>query len=171
MERRHCRSVGTPLKPQHENAIILGTGASTCFYNGKNIITNIPSLGFILGDEGGGDYLGKLFITEYLYGNLPQKISDNFYKKYSLSNSELMQKVYKEPYPNRFLASLCEFILDHKEHNPKYENYTDYVIRITGSVGFYFQEFIHEVAHGFDSSIDLVEKSPVTRIALYHIKH
>ena len=170
-------------------AVILGTGANTCFYNGQNIIKNIPSLGFILGDEGGGDYLGKLFITECLYGNLPQEILDNFYKKYSLSNSDLMHKIYKETYPNRFLASFCEFILDNSNHEQiarlikksfrdlfekhitKYENYTDHKIRITGSVGFYFQEFIYEIAKDFNASIDLIEKSPITRIALYHIKH
>ena len=62
-------------------ALILGTGANTCLYNGKEIVKNIPSLGFILGDEGGGDYLGKLFITELLYNNLPKDISSEFHHK------------------------------------------------------------------------------------------
>ncbi len=170
-------------------AIILGTGANTCLYNGQNISSNVASLGFILGDEGGGDYLGKLFITEYLYGNLPHEISDAFFKKYALTNSEIMHKIYKEPFPNRFLSSLCTFILDHSKnefikriikksfkdlflkHIVKYENYTSYNIRITGSVGFYFQEFLYEIAEEFKATIDLIERSPIRRLAQYHIDH
>lgn len=170
-------------------AVILGTGANTCLYNGQDIISNVASLGFILGDEGGGDYLGKLFITEYLYGNLPYEISDAFLKKYKFTNSEIMHKIYKEPFPNRFLASLSTFILDHSKnefikriikrsftdlflkHIVKYENYSKYNIRVTGSVGFYFREFLYEIAEEFNATIDLIEKSPITRLAQYHINH
>ncbi|MCK5171163.1 MAG: ATPase, partial [Bacteroidales bacterium] len=154
--------------------IILGTGANTCLYDGKNIVQNIPSLGYILGDEGGGDYLGKLFITEFLYGNLPKKIHTEFLKRYELTNDQIMNKIYKESNPNRFLASFCEFISKHKEdsflntlvkksftdlflnHITKYENYTNFKIRVTGSVGFHFQNQLKEVAKEFNTHIDLI---------------
>lgn len=168
--------------------IILGTGANTCLYDGKNIMKNIQSLGYILGDEGGGDYLGKLFITEFLYGNLPKKIHAEFLKKYELSNNQIMHKIYKEPNPNRFLASFCEFISKHKEdsflntlvqksftdlflnHITKYENYTNFKIRVTGSIGFHFQNQLKEVAKEFNAHIDLIEKNPIMRLTQYHIK-
>ena len=35
-------------------ACILGTGSSSCYYNGKRIVKNNPGLGYILGDEGSG---------------------------------------------------------------------------------------------------------------------
>jgi len=170
-------------------AIILGTGANTCLYDGRNIVKNIPSLGYILGDEGGGDYLGKLFITEFLYGNLPENIHQDFLKKYKLSNNQIMHKIYKEPNPNRFLASFCKFISKHKEdsflntlvkksftdlflnHITKYENYTNFKIRVTGSVGFHFQNQLKEVAKEFNAHIDLIEKSPITRLTQYHINY
>ncbi len=168
--------------------IILGTGANICLYDGKNIVKNIQSLGYILGDEGGGDYLGKLFITEFLYGNLPKNIHQDFLKKYKLSNNQIMHKIYKEPNPNRFLASFCEFISKHKEnsflntlvkksftdlflnHVTRYDNYTNCKIRVTGSVGFHFQNQLKEVAKEFNAHIDLIEKNPIMRLTQYHIK-
>ncbi len=168
-------------------AIILGTGANTCIYNGKEITENIPSLGFILGDEGGGDYMGKLFITDFLYGNLPDDISNDFLKSYKLSNDELLHKVYKEPYPNRFLASFTEFILSHssnthindiikktfrdlfKIHICKYKDYNSQKIRVTGSVGYHFKKQLFEVASEYNLKIDLIEKNPISRLAQFHI--
>ena len=170
-------------------AIILGTGANTCFYNGENIVKNIPSLGYILGDEGGGDYLGKLFITEFLYGNLPENIHQDFIKKYQLTNNHILHKIYKESNPNRFLASFCKFISEHGtnssinnlikksfsdlflHHITKYEDYTDLKIRVTGSVGFYFQNQLKEVAKDFNAHIDFIEKNPILRLAQYHINY
>lgn len=169
--------------------IILGTGANTCLFDGEKIVKNIPSLGYILGDEGGGDYLGKLFITEFLYGNLPENIHHDFLKKYELTNDQIMHKVYKEPNPNRFLASFCEFILEHSKdenmntlvkksfsdlfinHITKYENYNNFKIRVTGSVGFHFQNQLKEVAKEFNAHIDLIEKNPITRLTQYHINY
>jgi len=167
--------------------VILGTGANTCLYNGKDIIKNIPSLGFILGDEGGGDYMGKLFITEFLYGNLPENISTDFSNKHKLSKDEILQKVYKESYPNRFLASFTEFILSHssnpsindiitktfrdlfKNHICKYRNFQSQKIRVTGSIGYYFKKQLIEVASEFNVKIDLIEKNPISRLAQFHI--
>jgi len=168
-------------------AVILGTGANTCHYNGKEITKNVPSLGFILGDEGGGDYMGKLFITDYLYGNLSKEITSNFEKKYILDKNKILQKVYKEPYPNRFLASFTEFILENsneayineiirntfrnlfKVHICKYNNYQKYNIRVTGSVGYHFKKQLIEVATEFSAKINLIEKNPISRLAQFHI--
>lgn len=168
-------------------AVILGTGANTCMYDGKEITKNIPSLGFILGDEGGGDYMGKLFITDFLYSNLPNDISTDFMDKHKLSKDEILHKVYKESYPNRFLASFTEFILSHssnayvndiikktfrdlfKIHICKYKDYENRKIRVTGSVGYHFKKQLIEVATEFDLKIDLIEQNPILRLAQFHI--
>ncbi|PLX16042.1 MAG: hypothetical protein C0597_08165 [Marinilabiliales bacterium] len=169
-------------------ALILGTGANTCLYNGNKIVHNIPSLGFILGDEGGGDYLGKLFITELLYHNLPKDISSKFLKKFDLSADNILQKLYKEDHPNQFLASICEFIFEKKENNViqdiiyksfndlfnthiiKYKNYHQYKIRATGSIAYYFKDYLNKVASEFNTSIDLVVRAPIFKLADYHLK-
>lgn len=168
--------------------IILGTGANTCIYNGKKIIENIPSLGFILGDEGGGDHLGKLFIRELLYNNLPEKVSDKFFKKYKLTKDQIMQKVYKEDHPNRFLASFAEFIYENRsedsikkiinksftelfdKHITQYKNYRNYSIRAVGSVAFYLKDMLNKVATTYDTCIEQVEKEPIQKLANYHIR-
>ncbi|MFC2096148.1 hypothetical protein ACFLQ3_00440 [Bacteroidota bacterium] len=169
--------------------VILGTGANTGFYDGLNIKENIPSLGYILGDEGGGDYLGKLFITELLYGNIPEEIDQDFRKRYELSNQQILHKIYKEPSPNRFLASFCEFIIEHKnekfinslvlksfadlfdKHVTKYDNYKDVKIGIVGSIGFYFQSHLKDVAKQYNIDINLIEKSPINGLTQYHIQN
>lgn len=168
-------------------AIILGTGANTCVYNGQEIIENIRSLGFILGDEGGGDHLGKLFVTELLYNNLPQTIIDAFLKKYDLTKDKVLQKVYKEAHPNRFLASFAEFIYEYRsedsikkiinksfsglfdKHITQYKNYKKYTIRAVGSVAFYFKDMLNEVATTYATRVEQVEKEPIQKLAGYHI--
>lgn len=170
-------------------ALILGTGANTCVYNGSNIVKNIPSLGYVLGDEGGGDYLGKLFITELLYGKLSKEITDDFLSAFNLSTKDIIYKIYKEPNPNRFLASFCNYISKHSQdstiekiimksftdlflnHITKYDNYENYKIRVTGSVGFYFQEQLKEVAKEFNTQIDLFVQNPILKLAQYHINN
>jgi len=170
-------------------AVILGTGASSCFYNGSKITERIPSLGYILGDEGGGDYLGKLFITDFLYGRLPENVHQTFLKKFQLKDDQIMHKIYKEPYPNRFLASFCEFISEQSKNSrindmiiksftdlfvnniTKYENYKKCSIKITGSVGYYFKNQLKEVARSFNTNIDLIERSPINRLVQYHFKY
>ncbi len=169
--------------------VVLGTGASSCFYDGSKITGRIPSLGYILGDEGGGDYLGKLFITDFLYGRLPVNVHQAFVSKFRLNNNQIMHKVYKEPYPNRFLASFCEFIAEHSNDScinsmiiksftdlfvnniTKYENYYNYDLRFAGSIGFQFKKQLKEVAGSFNVTIDLIERSPINRLVQYHFKN
>lgn len=168
-------------------AIILGTGANTCLYNGKEIIQNVPSLGYILGDEGGGDYLGKLFMAELLYGNLPEKMKAAFLDTYQLSENQIMQKIYKGEHPNRFLASSCEFIYKHRDnqcmiklihqsfhalfekHITQYKGYQDYKMKAVGSIAYYFFPFLNEAAMKFNTKVDEVEKNPIIKLAEYHL--
>ncbi|HAF30783.1 MAG TPA: ATPase [Bacteroidales bacterium] len=169
--------------------LVLGTGSNTCIYDGTTIIKNVPSLGYVLGDEGGGDYLGKLFITNLLYNNIPKEIYKDFTLKYNLTQSDILYKIYKGPNPNRFLASFGDFVLKHSQdstidkiikksftdlflkHITRYANYQDYKIRVSGSVGFYFQEQLKEVAKDFNTHIDLIERNPIIRLAQYHINN
>ena len=89
---------------------ILGTGSNSCLYNGHKIISNIPSLGYVLGDEGSGAILGKKLIQSLLYNELPQYLIDKFFLKYKTNKNNLLETIYKKPYPNRFLASFTYFL-------------------------------------------------------------
>lgn len=170
-------------------AVIIGTGANTCYYNGSEITKNISSLGFILGDEGGGDYLGKLFIQAYLNKELSSEIETKFNAEFNLSANDILHAVYKEPKPNRFLASFTKFIHTHSKnpvvtelitksfndlftkHICKYKNYNNIKIRATGSIAFFFQDFFKNAAQKFNSKIDLIEKEPIQLLTKYHLNN
>ena len=94
-------------------ACILGTGANSCLYDGERIVQNTPALGYILGDEGSGAVLGRKFINALYKGRLPQGLREAFEQEMNLTMSTVIQRVYKEPQANRFLASLSLFIGKH----------------------------------------------------------
>ena len=92
---------------------ILGTGSNSCLYDGERIIQNTPALGYILGDEGSGGLMGKRFLHELYKGVLSEIIRSEFEQEYGLEMSDVIQRVYRESMPNRFLASLAPFIHRH----------------------------------------------------------
>lgn len=92
---------------------ILGTGSNSCYYNGCEIVQSTPSLGFILGDEGSGAVLGRMLVGDVVKRQLPDDLCHAFYEETSLSVPEIIQKVYRQPAPNRFLASLVPFVKRH----------------------------------------------------------
>ena len=98
----------------HEGiACILGTGANSCLFDGKAIVENVPPMGYILGDEGSGAVLGKRFLNALYKNRLPQSLREAFEKHYQVSLAEVIDRVYRQPMANRWLASLSEFIHQH----------------------------------------------------------
>jgi len=171
----------------HEKGIaaILGTGGNSCFYDGKEIVDNVPACGFILGDEGSGAVIGKKFLADYLKRQIPQDLRKIFDDKYGLNYSTIVEKVYRQPYPNRFLASFSPFVFENKD-NPYIKNlltqvfedfitrniiqydYRTYPLNIVGSVAYYFADVIHEVAAKFGVKIGTIMKSPIEGLTEYH---
>ena len=97
-------------------ACILGTGSNSCFYDGEGIAENVRAGGFILGDEASGAYLGKRLISDFIKGLLPAPVENAFKKRYGLDYMTIVQKVYREPMPSRFLASFSPFIAEFRNH-------------------------------------------------------
>lgn len=93
---------------------ILGTGSNMCYYNGSEIVKQRVSTGFILGDEGSGNNIGKRLLKDYLEQRMPQNLSDMFHDDYPYDTAELLSRVYRQPYANRFLASLVPFAFKHR---------------------------------------------------------
>ena len=167
-------------------ACIIGTGVNSCFYDGKKIVENVTSLGYVLGDEGSGAYLGKQLVADYLRKDLPQKIWDSFMKRYGLDRSEILEKVYKGEMPGRFLASFSRFIFQNikdpycyqlvynsfnlffEKNIDKYEQSKDHQIHFTGSVAFYFSDILRQVANDRGFSIGHIAESPIAGLTLYH---
>ena len=97
-------------------AAILGTGSNACFYDGSGIHRNVYSGGFILGDEGSGARLGKLFLSDFLKGYVPADVADDFTKRYDASYPAIVEGVYRSPSPSGYLGSLAPFILSHQDN-------------------------------------------------------
>ena len=143
-------------------ACILGTGSNSCMYDGEKIVDNVSPLGYILGDEGSGAYLGKRFIGDCMKGQLPASIKEDFLDNSNLTIKDILEKVYRQPQANRFLASITPYIYKVKEEASVktflHECFTDFFkrnimgydttleISFTGSVAWYFQEEIKEAA-------------------------
>lgn len=111
-------------------ACILGTGANSCLYDGKQIVMNTLPLGYILGDEGSGAVLGKQFLNGIFKGSLPASFKEKYLKWSGLDYPTIINKVYREPLANRYLASICPFISQQLEEADKYENGSDQLAEV-----------------------------------------
>lgn len=167
-------------------AAIIGTGSNTCIYDGKEIEKNTDSLGYLLGDEGSGCYIGKKIIRDSMRGYLPPELHSKFNRTYQFSNAEIFNSIYNKPAPNRFLASFCRFADDNKEHTYikiivresfddffknlvcKYPGYEKFSFNCVGSVGFIFKDLLREVAGSYKMEIGKMISSPIEELANYH---
>lgn len=166
-------------------ACIIGTGSNSCYYNGGEIIENVSPLGFILGDEGSGATIGRLFLGACLKNQLTPGLKEKFLKEFDLTQSDILDKVYKEPLPNRFLASLSPFlrenIQDKTIHNLVYNAFKDFFVKnimqydyktnsvsFTGSIAYHYREILLEVASEMNISINKITKSPMDGLISYY---
>ena len=167
-------------------ACILGTGANSCYYDGKGIVHNVSSLGFIMGDEGSGAYLGKKLLADYLRKDLPEKLWDRLVQRYELDKNQILDRVYKQAMPGRFLASFSKFIFQNikepychqlvydsfekffKKNVLKYSEHSDRPIHFSGSVAFYFANILRQVGNDLNLSVKNVIESPIAGLTLYH---
>ena len=168
-------------------ACIMGTGSNSCFYDGNEITSNVSPLGFILGDEGSAAVLGKVFIGDFLKNQLPATLQEKFFEQSGLTRAEIMDRVYKQPFPNRFLASFSPFIaanLSEPEvrslvlnsfkaffkRNVMQYDYRHYPIRMVGSVAYYYQDVLREAAFEMGIELESIVKSPMEGLINYHTK-
>ena len=165
---------------------ILGTGSSSAFFNGSTLVQKTNSLGYILGDEASGANLGMEFVKLYLNNLLDKETHDLFYQTYKMDTNNVIDKVYRAPYPNRFLASFSPFLLAnlHKEsirnlvkmsfsifierHILTYSESKEVPIAFVGSIAFYFRDLLKEVATNYNIKIDKISQKPIKDLLDYH---
>ncbi len=167
-------------------ACILGTGSNSCHFDGIKIIENIPSTGFIYGDEGSGVYIGKRFLTAYLKNQLPEKISASFDEKYHLSLEQILDATYNQDRPIQFISSFTSFVSDHisddyllnivKEsfedflHHQvfRYSRYREVPIGFTGSIAFVFKNILEGILKKYNLDIEVIIRKPIEGLTKYH---
>lgn len=167
-------------------ACILGTGSNSCLYDGEKIVAQIPSLGYVLGDEGSGAALGKRLVSDAFKLQLPDSIREKFLDKYSLTLPEILDKVYRQPAPNKFLASLVPFLKENLWNPYIYslvlEELTQFIKRnvamypgahsiqlsFTGSIAFHFERILREAAASQGYTVTSISRAPLEGLINYH---
>jgi glucosamine kinase len=168
-------------------ACILGTGSNSCFYDGEQIVQNVSPLGFILGDEASGAVLGRKLLGDVLKNQLPAALIEAFFAENQVSPAEIMDNIYRKPFPNRYAAHFSRFIFDHigepemknrvfqefqtffKRNVLQYPQARLHAIHFTGSIAFYFQELLREVAVSLELKVGNIVKEPINGLVNYHV--
>jgi len=167
-------------------ACILGTGSNSCYYNGKRIVKNSPGLGFVLGDEGSGAYLGKKVIQHYLYNIFDNDLRARFDARFVTTETEILESVYKKPLPNRYLASFAIFLAENRGHYMieniiedgindfffthviSYKESAKLPIHFTGGVAFGFKDVVEQLCLNYDLQPGTFLKTPMEGLIKYH---
>ncbi len=174
-----CRAV---LGEEEGIVAILGTGSNSCLYNGHSIVENIPSLGYILGDEGSGAALGKMFLNAVLRNRLPRDITNAFQKEFSLSRADILHRVYQKEGTNVFLASFAPFIRSWSSeetvkelikenfrmffsHNIRQYGRGDLSVYCVGSMAHHFSDCLREVATMEGFNLGCILRSPIDNLS------
>lgn len=176
------------LQDQPGIACILGTGSNSCMWDGEKVTGQLPSLGWMLADEGSGTYIGKLLLQKILSQETCPELAGKFYKTYNLTFETSLHKIYSEPNPNRFLASLSKFASENikfeacqnavkesfcdfvEKQISKYHDYQNQVVSFTGSVAYVFQDILKEVLAEHKIKPGVILKNPMEGMVLYHTR-
>jgi N-acetylglucosamine kinase-like BadF-type ATPase len=167
-------------------ACILGTGSNSCDYDGVQIVSTRPAAGYILGDEGGGCYVGRKFLQDFIHEEMPDKIRQMAIERFHITQNIIQDHVYRQPFPSRYMASFCRFITENKsdpycyglyyssfqdffaKHVCKYEGYQNKPVNFVGSIAFYNGDILRKVALDLGIHTHLIIESPIAGLTLYH---
>lgn len=167
-------------------AVILGTGSNSCEYDGKRIVRNVRSGGFILGDEGGSASLGKMFVSDFIKGLVPQPLADEFSSKFESDYLTIVRNVYRGEAPARYLGSFSPFILEHYDSEPYVRelvrgnlrslfdrclaqyDLSKYEVGFVGGFGYALRDVLAEIAGEYGVRISVIMPSPIDGLLRYH---
>ena len=170
-------------------ACILGTGSNSCLYDGGKIVQNTPPLGFVLGDEGSGSYLGKNLLSGIFKNQFPEAIRNDFFVTYpEVTVSEALENVYRKPFPNRYLAQYTKFIASHisdpdiekmvengfseffRRNIMQYPGVNRLPVHFTGSIAFFFKEQLEKTMKSLELTVGTISQEPMQGLLEYHGK-
>lgn len=169
-------------------ACILGTGSNSCVFSGKKITKNNPAPGYILGDEGSGAYLGKKVLQHFIYQTFDEDLMHRFKEKFQTEYREILDHVYKQPWPNRYMAGFATFLSENRGHYMveniledglsdffmthlfKYTETWSNPIHFCGSIAWHFRDKLIELCEGFQLSPGRILQGPIDGLIEFHKK-
>ena len=166
-------------------ACILGTGSNSCLYDGKVITANVPPLGYILGDEGSGASLGKMFFNALFKGDLPEELKNMYLEETNQTYDDVIRRVYREQNANRYLASTSLFLANHLDlrqlvdiveqnfeqffvKNVRKYGRSDLPVAAVGSIASAYSDIFNKVAARHGYQVTRVIKEPIDALVGYH---
>lgn len=167
-------------------ACILGTGSNSCFYDGKEIVDKAVSLGYILGDEGSANHIGKTLVHDYFYKMMPDDLSDKFEAEYNMNISEFIENVYHKSQVSKYLATFSKFAFENKKHTYvkelcskcfddfvryfilKYNIAENSEIGFVGSIAYYFEDILSQCLGNHSLKISKIVKNPIEGLIDYY---
>jgi len=168
---------------------IIGTGSNSCYFDGQNLLEEVPALGYVLGDEGSGSYFGKQLLSAFLYHHLPRDIEADFIATYQLDKDQIVDRVYREHNANVFIASFMPFIAKYKAHPffsemvykgfkhfmqvhvCCYDNYKETEVHFVGSLSKIFEKELDKAAAELGIQIASIVQKPVVGLVNYHLQY
>ncbi|OCA76736.1 ATPase [Chryseobacterium artocarpi] len=168
---------------------ILGTGSNSCYFDGENLKIELPSLGFLIGDEGSGSAIGKQLVRRYFMKKLPSDLHAEFEAEYKLTVEDTLKNMYHKPRPNAYLADFTKFVIERKDHPyfkdmvfEEMKNFFEYQvlpyheakdaeINFIGSIAYYYENILRSVATEFNLNVGHVVQKPIESLVDYHIKY
>lgn len=164
---------------------LMGTGSNSCVWDGKEIVHHVPSLGYVLGDEGGGVSIGKQLVADYLKEQMPSHLRKKFDAKYDVTVEFVLERVYQMQMPNRYLAGYAPFAEENIEDEycrlivfNQFKNYiernillypeaTDYKLSFCGSIAYSHRDILEEICKCHRLKIDKIVKEPINDLSIY----
>lgn len=168
---------------------ILGTGSNSCYFNGETIKIQLPSLGFLVGDEGSGSAIGKQLVRRFFMQKLPADLSSEFEETYKLTVEEALKNMYHTPRPNAYLADFNKFVVERKDHpylqkmvHEEMLNFFDYQvlpyveakdseINFIGSIAYYYEDVLRSAAAELNLTVGQIVQKPIESLVSYHIQY
>lgn len=165
---------------------IMGTGSNCCLYNGKEIVKELGGLGYVLGDEASGAHLGKLLVADFLNEALPEIIYMHLQKELKLNREGIIQKIYKESNPNKYLATFAKVYTTYidteyiqKQLNTVFNSFIEkYILKLMptrkvacsfiGSIAHHFKRELQLSCKTYSLEVDTIIDKPIQALGKYH---
>ena len=168
---------------------ILGTGSNSCYFDGESIRRDLPSLGFLIGDEGSGSALGKHLVRRFFMKKLPQDLHQEFVETYHLTIEDAIKNMYHNPRANAYLAEFNKFVVQRKQHPyfqnmvfDEMKNFFEYQvlpyeeareaeINFIGSIAYYYEDVLRAAAAELNLTVGHIVQKPIESLVEYHTKY
>ena len=165
---------------------IIGTGSNCSYYDGKNVIQKVQSLGYVLMDYASGNYYGKYLIRAYYFNKMPESLRDEFSNNYDLSPNSIKNKLYREENPNTYLAGFARFLIENKSNEYfkeiifkglerfidyqilQYDDFSKVDIHYVGSIAYYLKDEITKIGKKYNLKTGRFIQRPITGLVDYH---